>query len=498
MAGVGFELKKIFRDNSSLLNSLKGYSVTAVVTEGPMVLTVLLLFVLRFLMREAHASYREQEIFLFIITYVMIFSLIFSNTLLMFSDRFVSDCIYKDETEKILPSFFGLAFFLLLIGGTAAFIYLLTLPVSFLFRAAALLQFCSMLVLWLQIAFLSAVKQYSRILLGFAAGFLVAVLLTLLFLGTGTDPLMAAMWGAAAGFFTMMVFFLTQLLRCYPLGKFQLFSFFPALDQYKILIATGFFMALGLFAHNFIIWCSEYANRVFPTGVFCSRYDVPAFFAAFTIIPMLVQFVVSLEVNFCVKNRVYFSTILRGGRLSDIRAAKKDMEKVLFRELAHMMEIQILFTIISVTFLAGLLSYFGLDPDMVSIFRILCFGYLLYGFFKALTILLLYFDDRAGACASAALFAALSILFTALSLQLEISAWGIGFWGAGALTSLFALLRLKWYVKTLEYHVFCRQPLFTDTDTHFWEKLEIRLRQSDQNLKPGKEKKRPYERKKNS
>ena len=56
MAGAGLELKKIFRDNSSLLNSLKGYSVTAVVTEGPMVLTVLLLFVLRFLMREAHAS----------------------------------------------------------------------------------------------------------------------------------------------------------------------------------------------------------------------------------------------------------------------------------------------------------------------------------------------------------------------------------------------------------------------------------------------------------
>ena len=47
MAGVGFELKKIFRDNGSVLNSLKGYSVTAVVTEGPMILTMVMLFSIR-------------------------------------------------------------------------------------------------------------------------------------------------------------------------------------------------------------------------------------------------------------------------------------------------------------------------------------------------------------------------------------------------------------------------------------------------------------------
>lgn len=496
MAGVGFELKKVFKDNSSLLTTMKGYSVTAVVTEGPMVLTVLLLFLLRFLMRKAGASYRDQEIFLFMITYVMIFSLIFSNTVLMFSDRFISDCIYKNELDKILPSFWGILFFLLVLGGGAALVYLLTLPVSLPFRAAALLQFSSMLALWVQIAFLSAVKQYLRILAGFVAGAVLALLVSVGLLHAGISPLMSVMWGAAAGFFLMMVFLLTQLLRCYPQGNFQLFSFFPALDEYKILIATGFFMALGLFAHNFVVWTGRYANRVFPTGVYCSRYDVPAFFAAFTILPMLVQFVVSLEVNFCVKNRYYFSTILRGGRLLDIRAAKKDMEKTLFRELAHMMEIQILFTILSVTFLARLLSWFGLDPDMVSIFRILCFGYLLYGFFKTLTILLLYFDDRTGACASAALFALLSILFTFLSLGLELSVWGIGFWAAGAAASLFALLRLRWYVKTLEYHVFCRQPLFTDDDARFWERLEHRLRQSEEAFPKRKEKTNRHEPKK--
>ena len=49
MAGVGFELKKVFRDNRGLIGSLKGYSVTAVVTEGPMILTIVMLASLRFL-----------------------------------------------------------------------------------------------------------------------------------------------------------------------------------------------------------------------------------------------------------------------------------------------------------------------------------------------------------------------------------------------------------------------------------------------------------------
>ena len=147
MAGVGFELKKIFKDNSSVLNSLKGYSVTAVVTEGPMILTMLMLFLIRYLMKYYHASYKEQEIFLFMITYVLIFSLILSNTVLMLINRYISDCIYNEEMENVLPSFFGIVFLVLVVGGPLAWIYVSTLPVSWEFRIAAVLQFCSMLVL---------------------------------------------------------------------------------------------------------------------------------------------------------------------------------------------------------------------------------------------------------------------------------------------------------------------------------------------------------------
>ena len=472
MAGIGFELKKIFKDNGNILNTLKGYSVTAVVTEGPMILTMLMLFLIRYLMKLYHATYKEQEIFLFMITYVLIFSLILSNTVLMLINRFISDCIYNDEMEEVLPSFFGIIFLVLLLGGPLAWIYVSTLPVSWAFRIAAVLQFCSMLVLWIQMAYLSAIKQYTYVLLGFLAGTISSVGLTAVLLGIGADKLLAAMWGAALGFLVMMVLFMMQMIAYYPMGRFRLFGYFTALDHYGSLVVTGFCMALGLYAHNFVFWCSEFRNYIFPTGVYCTRYDIPTFFATLTILPMLVQFVVSLETNFCSKNRLYFDTILYGGRLVDIQAAKRDMEKTLYRELAHMMEIQIIFTMLSVTLIGNFLRVAGLDEEMTSIFRILCFGYCIYGLMKCLIIILLYFDDRVGACIGAGIFVMASIVFSVLTLPLDTTFWGTGFLGAGGLATFYVMFRLKHYLERLEYHVFCEQPLFVVEKKGAFQRME--------------------------
>ena len=147
-----------------------------------------------------------------------------------------------------------------------------------------------------------------------------------------------------------------------------------------------------------------------------------------------------------------------------------------------MMELQIVVTLAAVMFLGNVLSLLGLDAEMTNIFRILCFGYCIYGLFKCLTIILLYFDDRKGACVSAALFAIFSVLLTALTLKAGTYTWGMGFLGAGAAASAFALLRLKWYLKNLEYHVFCRQPLFSEPEDGVFHQLEERFSRADRDF----------------
>lgn len=483
MAGVGFELKKIFKSDSGILNVVKGYSITAAVTEGPMFLTIIMLFVLRYMLKEFHASYREQEIFLFMITYVMIFSLIIANVMLMFMDRFISDCIYRKKIDEILPAFYSCIFILLIVGGGIAYVWLMTIPMSWSFKLAALLQFSGMLICWVQVSFLSVIKQYGYVLLGFLAGCAVAIGSSYLLMKLGGDLLLSAMWGAALGFLVMLILFMIQILAYYPMGKFRLFILLPAFDRHKILLITGFFMGLGVYVHNFVVWFSEFRNHVFPTGVYCTKYDIPTFFATLTITPLLVQFVVSVETAFSKRNRRYFDTILYGGRLEDIKSAKKDMLKIVYRELAHMLEIQLIFTIIAATLLGNVLASLGLDSEMIGIYRVLCFGYCFYGMLKSLIIILLYFDDQAGACISSVIFVVLSIIFTIATLVWGIETWGSGFLAAAAITTVIAFIRLRIYLRRLEYQVFCGQKLFLQEEKGIFETMEEKLELAEQEFK---------------
>lgn len=461
MAGVGFELKKLFRSEKGYFQSIKAYSVSAVVTEGPMLLNILMLFLMRALMRGRGATIKELDIFLYTITYITIFSLIISNTALMFIDRYVSDCIYKKEIHNIMPAFFSLVFWLVLIGGTIAFIYLCLIPVDNFYRAVNLLQFCIMMIIWTEVSFLSAVKQYTKVMVGFTASVIVSVFLGIILLRFSSLSLvMAALVSTCAGYFVMMIMFLQQMLVYYPNGRFNLFQFFPSLDKYKILVATGFFMALGLYAHNFVVWTSTFRNHIWDYGVFCTKYDIPTFFATLTISPMLVRFVVSVETNFYERYREYFDSILYGGTLEDVRIARKNMTKTLFREISQMLEIQFFVTVVCATFLGNYLNQMGLDEEQTSIFRILCFGYCLYGLAKCLIILLLYFEDRKGALIGAIWFTFSSALLTWLFLRAEVTYWGSGYLIAAFTTVVYGAFRLRYFLDQLEYKVFLRQPLF--------------------------------------
>jgi len=117
----------------------------------------------------------------------------------------------------------------------------------------------------------------------------------------------------------------------------------------------------------------------------------------------------------------------------------------------------------------------GLDSEMIGIYRVLCFGYCFYGMFKSLIIVLQYFDDQVGACIGSVLFAVLSILLSFITLFLGIESWGSGFLAAAAIVTIYAFLRLRVYLKKLEYRVFCDQQLFVIEEKGIFETMEERF-----------------------
>lgn len=460
MAGVGFELRKLFKENSGYVDTMKAYATSAVVTEGPMVLSIIMLTGQRFLMRHFGSTYNQMEIFVLIMTYSMIFSMLIANVLNLFLSRFISDCIFEEKYEKIMSAFFDAVVILLCIGAVVGYLYLSTIDLGIEYKILSMIQFSTLIVLWTEMCFLSALRKYIEILKSFVIAVVLSFIISVILCFSGVTPLFSCLAGTSIGYFVMLCIFLKEMIKYFPFKKITLGVFLKDLDKYPSLCIIGFFMTLGLYGHNFVMWSSEFRTIVIKNMVYCVTYDVPCFFAVLTIIPMLILFTVSLEVSFYDKYKSYFSTILYGGRLEDIRAARKNMIKMLLRELSYILEVQLFVAIIAVVFLGNLLKLVGMDANMIGIFQILCFGYCFFGLMRCLIIVLLYFDDRIGAAITTITFAVLSIIGSIITLRFSIEFYGVGFVIAAIIASVYSIIRLLVFVRNLEYNVFCKQPLF--------------------------------------
>lgn len=475
MAGVGFQLKKLFKDKEGYVDSIKAYSVSAIVIEGPMLLSIFMLLVLRSLIGKFEGTYFEEDAFVIAITYTMIFSMIFANTINLFISRYISDCIYEERYGDILSSFYSMAILLLLIGGSASGLFILGLNLGGSYKIIMFIQFNIVMITWLQLTFLSAIKKYSNILIGFFIAVAVSIVMAVVLMVAGANPLKAALIGSTSGYSTLMIIFMKEIHQFYPRGEINLLGWMKALDKYKILIVIGLFMTLGLFGHNIVMWTSEYSQVVINKMRFCMMYDIPAFYASLSIMSMMVIFTVSLETNFYIKFREYFNSILKGGRYKDIEEAYHKMRKELINEIVKMCEIQLFFTIFACMFGAIFLKRIGMDINMTDIFRMLCFGYFFYGVERCINIVLLYFDDRKGTLMSSIIFFVLSIIFTYISRVKGIDYYGLGFFAATLISSIFALFRLRYYMKNLDYYVFCTQPLFISKDKGYFENMSQKI-----------------------
>ena len=99
MAGIGFELKKMFAKRG-LLSIIKAYGYAGIVCTGPMILGIILLLGIRFLAQFFGATETETEFFNALVQYSMLFSLIITNVFEIATPFFQP--FFRDETLRFL------------------------------------------------------------------------------------------------------------------------------------------------------------------------------------------------------------------------------------------------------------------------------------------------------------------------------------------------------------------------------------------------------------
>ena len=461
MAGIGFELKKLFAKRGIIL-ALRANLYASLVVAGPMLLGAVLLLGAKFISDWGGASNHEQDLIIVVITYSLLFSLLLSSIFLFVLARYVADKLYVSEYERILPSMYGAISVLLVIGTIAwiIFLYFSTLP--FRYSVYSYILFCEGLVVWNQINYITAVKEYRSILVGFLGGIAAGLLFSLLFIVLKYDVVASLLAGACIAYGILVVTFTIVLHRFFPMGSGSSLKFLEWIDEYPPLLFVGFFTMLGLFAHIILMWRSPWGVQVHGLFYHAPAHDIPALLAFVTSLVTAVNFVTSVEVNFYEKYRIYFNLLNGDGSLGNIEKAYDEMMTTLKRELLYLALQQIFVTIIAIVVIGEILVYLnlGFTSVMIGLFRVLCIGYGMFAIGNSFMLFLLYFASNKDALLAVATFLILNVVGTLYVITLPEVYYGFGLVLAGLGFYLVGWTRLMAYTKRLDYHTFTKQPLF--------------------------------------
>lgn len=176
MAGIGFELKKLFA-KKGILNSVKAYGYATVICSGPMLLGVVLLLGIMFLCFYFGANAFDKELLICMITYTLLASITVTSIFNMVITRFTADMLYEDKKSAVLPSFWGSSALMMTIGSVLWLIFLTFSGANLMCCILMFIFFNEMILVWNAMGYLTAIKDYRGIFLSYFVA--IAVILVL-------------------------------------------------------------------------------------------------------------------------------------------------------------------------------------------------------------------------------------------------------------------------------------------------------------------------------
>ena len=493
MAGIGFSLNRLFQ-KKGVLNLCRAYAYAGAVAIGPMVMGVCLLIGISFVSQVAGMPQNEREIMNCMLTYSLLVSLFVSSFFNMILTRYISDMLYEGKRERVMPSFFGALAIMLPICFVGYGIFLTFSGVPIVYRIVSMWFAMIMIVVWTQMNYLSALKDYRSIALGFASSMLTGFLLALVLAMIRRGTVLSLMFCVIFAYGIMGTCYLILMLGYFPHGKGSPFTYLRWFDKCRALAFTGVFVNLGLYGHLMIMYFGPLHRRIMGLFFAAPSYDIPSLTAFFSILITTISFVTSVEVRFYPEYRQYYSLFNDKGSISDIEAAEDRMVEVLSRELSYCGCRQIVSTVLFVVFGGFIMDILplGMMDLGKGIFRTLCVGYGLYAIANALMLILLYFEDYTGSVAATGAFALVANSITIWqAARGDTAYYGWGFMAGAIVYFIIALLRLEWSTRRLPYLLLGRQSAASAQDSGPFTSLENILTRIDKRSKISEKMARP-------
>ncbi len=460
MAGIGFELKRLFKKEGVFNTIFAGVYATAV-TVGPTIIVIIALNIMYMLPPYTGVAYSDRELLSSTILYVFVFALILASPINVILSRYVADKIYEEDFDSIFSSvetgsvLIAVSVGILGIPFGCAMYFIGHLPIYYIF--ASYLFFAGLSFTFYYMTFITVLKEYRKITFSFlgslAAGFLFVVVSVYWF---GLSIVDAILFGLMISFLLIAMILLTFIKRSFVNHNKNSGELLIYIKKSWWLILANALYIWGLYVHNFVFWSlSDY--KILVANVFQSAptYDMATYLAMISNISVLVIFVVNVETKFHTAYKAYCESII-GAAGKDIRRAKQKMIESLRRETIYMVQIQIIVNII--VYIAALVIFpkIGIEGVALSMYPALSIGYMILYLVQCLMIFLFYLDDQKGAPLVGFAFFAGTFLGSLVTVRLSPALAGLGVFFGAACGFTAAFFRIRYKLMNLDKHIYGR------------------------------------------
>ena len=456
MAGIGFELRKIL-NRDSYFALVRAYAYAGLISSGPWVLSILGLVAIGLLSVNIAVPNLLISQFQVSVTYLIMASLILTGVLQLSFTRWVSDQLFGNRSDTIVPNFAGV---LLVTNGVAGGLSLVLVSASFsgesvIYRALMVAGFVTMCDVWLATIFMSGLKFYKTIVFLFAGGYGVSVLLAVLLRGQGLEGLLA---GYIVGQFLMLMGMVFIILRSFPAERLIAFDCFRPGAMYPTLMAVGLLFNFAIWADKIVFWLAADTSQPVIGPLRASViYDMPVFLAYLGIIPGMAVFLVRFETDFVEWYDRFYNAVREGGSLEEIALMRDEMVFAIRQGLFDIIKIQTLSVLVLVVFAPTLFDKLNISPLYLPLFYVDAVAASLQVALLAVMNVFFYLDKRREVLATVALLSVLNVLLSIVSLRLGVVFYGYGFALAMLVSLIFSLAVLERKLGRLEYETFMLQ-----------------------------------------
>ncbi|MCI9248299.1 MAG: exopolysaccharide Pel transporter PelG [Dorea sp.] len=462
MAGIGVKLNSIFEKNSIVAN-LVGFTYSTAVTVASMFLVILSILLMGWVLEFNSLGYVDRELFSCTVLYMFIFSLMSVSPFNAVLSKYMSDVIYEERYQDILPCYYlGLAMNLALscligvpfclwehfVGGVKVF-YVFT-------------GFCGYISLVMAIysmIYLSICKDYEKISLFFAIGmleaFIVSLILRFFFRWNITEAMLFAL---LTGIFLIAVLEYSFVKRYFKRNSNNYRKVLGYFKKYWQLVVNNFLYIAGMYVHNFVFWNTDMKMVVADTFVCNQPYDMASCLAMFTNISATIIFIANIEMHFHEKYKAFSESVI-GAKKADIENDKRQMFRQMGISLMNLARIQFIITVAIYLLCVVMLPLFGFSGLVMSIYPCLAAGYFILFLMYSAMLFLYYFNDMSGMVMATLSFFAVTFIGSIFATRLDEIWYGLGV-VLGSFTGwTVTYMRLRWIEKNIDRHVFCNGNL---------------------------------------